>query len=74
MEKAKGVFPDAQIGWTRVGMMSATTLNAQKNLCRIPYQMLVNALGEDPDTWGERLQCEGSSKWQIHSVRVVPAD
>lgn len=68
------VFPDAQIGWTRVGMMSATTLNAQKNLCRIPYQMLVNALGEDPDTWGERLQCEGSSKWQIHSVRVVPAD
>lgn len=68
------VFPDAKIGWTRIGMMSAATLNAEKNLCRIPYEMLADALGDDPSAWGARLQCEGSSDWQIHSVRVIPAD
>lgn len=68
------VFPDAKVGWTRVGcphLNSGTGYyNDAKNIVQIPFELIVEYLGEDVSTWGDKLQCESMKDWQVHSVKV----
>lgn len=68
------VFPDAAAGWQRVGCSHLNTgtgyYNDAKNIVQIPFELLVEYLGEDVSTWGTMLQCESMKDWQVHSVKV----
>lgn len=62
------VFPDSAAGWTRVGNDGKATI--QGGVAYIPYEMIVEALGEDKSAWGSRVQAESASAWTSYSVSV----
>jgi len=64
------VFPDSAAGWMRVGDGNNGTAACDGNFCQVTYEQCAAMLGEDTSTWGARLQCEGSSAWEVFSVTV----
>ena len=66
------VMPWAEAGWIRVAQGQAY-INNSKTVAQIPYEKFVELCGEDKATWGAMMQCEGSSKWEVYSVKVGTA-
>ena len=66
------VMPWAEAGWIRVAQGQAY-INNSKTVAQIPYEKFVELCGEDKATWGAMMQCEGSSKWEVFSVKVGTA-
>lgn len=65
------VFPDAAIGWTRVGLDNIPVAkNDSMNIAQITYEDIASLLGEDVSAWGDRIQCEAMSKWEVYAVSV----
>ena len=63
------VMPDASVGWSRVEQQTAAT-NLSGNICQITYEQIAAVCGDDPATWGARLQCEASGAWEVYGVKV----
>ncbi len=61
------VMPDAAAGWMRVAQGAAVKENGK---AFITYEQIAAVCGEDKTTWGARMQCEGSSAWEVYGVRV----
>ncbi len=38
--------------------------------CYIPYELLVQYCGPDPARWGQRMQAEASSNWEVTGIRI----
>ena len=66
------VMPDAAAGWIRVAQFKAY-INGSQTTAQIPYEAFVELCGEDKTTWGARMQFEGSSDWEVYSVKVGTA-
>lgn len=67
------VFPGASIGWTRVandGNGTDVYRNDAQTIAQIDYEQIVKVLGEDKSQWGDTLQCESASAWEVYSVKV----
>ena len=66
------VFPWASAGWMRVGGCGngVDAVNNSHTKAQIPYELIEQFCGEDKSTWGAMVQCEGSSAWEVYSVRV----
>lgn len=70
------VMPDSAQGWKRVAQSNengegwATLVDGK---AYITYEQLATVLGDDVSTWGARMQCEASGKWEVFSVKVGPA-
>ncbi|MBE5951095.1 MAG: hypothetical protein E7260_05800 [Lachnospiraceae bacterium] len=66
------VFPDSAAGWMRVadGNQGGKSVCAD-GIAYITYEQIASVLGEDTSTWGARMQCEGSSAWEVFSARVA---
>ena len=72
------VFPDASIGWTRVGVGNIDESGSSPAVfdgytCYVTYEQIVEKCGEDQADWGARMQCESSGAWEVYSVRVGQA-
>ncbi len=65
------VMPWAAAGWMRVGNDGAAAIIGDK--CYVTYEQIAALCGEDKSTWGAMLQCEGSSAWEVYSLRVGTA-
>jgi len=61
------VMPDAAAGWMRCAQGAALKDNGK---AYITYEQIAAACGEDKSTWGARMQCEGSSAWEVYGVRI----
>ncbi len=71
------VFPSAAAGWSRVGDSNwagnahdEVFRNNSYNTAQIDYDQIVAICGEDKSTWGTTIQCEGSSAWEVYSIKV----
>ncbi len=71
------VFPGATAGWSRIGDSNwagndhdEVFRNDSKNIAQVDYDQLVAIMGEDKSTWGTTIQCEGSSDWEVYSIKV----
>ncbi|MBR3525671.1 MAG: hypothetical protein IKO11_07460 [Lachnospiraceae bacterium] len=38
--------------------------------CYIPYELIVQYCGPDPARWGQRMQAEASSSWEVTGIRI----
>ncbi len=61
------VMPWAAAGWMRVSQGTAVKMGGK---AYITYEEIEALCGEDKSTWGAMMQCEGSSAWEVYSVRV----
>jgi hypothetical protein len=61
------VMPWAAAGWMRVSQGTALKMGGK---AYITYEEIEALCGEDKSTWGAMVQCEGSSAWEVYSVRV----
>ena len=64
------VMPDAQAGWMRVGDGNNGQAACSNGVCQITYEQIAEFCGEDKSTWGNRLQAESDSAWEVYSVTV----
>ena len=64
------VFPDAEVGWMRVGDGINGTATYDGDIAKIPYEMIVEYCGEDISKWGPRLQCESDVSWEVHGIWI----
>lgn len=65
------VIPDAACGWMRVSAWENTVYrNNSRSIAQISYEQIAAACGEDKTTWGERIQAESASDWEIYAARV----
>lgn len=62
------VFPDSAAGWMRVGNDGKATI--QGGVAYVPYEMIVEVLGEDKAAWGARVQAESATNWEVYDVSV----
>ncbi|MBP5331506.1 MAG: hypothetical protein J6Y89_06610 [Lachnospiraceae bacterium] len=74
------VFPNATVGWSRVGdgkwagnEHTEVYRNSGNTVAQVDYDQLVALMGEDKSTWGTTIQCEGSSDWEVFSIKVGTA-
>ncbi len=67
------VFPDAEAGWKRVGNSGKASINNSKTTAQITFEQIAAILGDDPATWGARMQCEAGGDWKVYSVKVGQA-
>ncbi|MBP3610427.1 MAG: hypothetical protein J6J42_08845 [Lachnospiraceae bacterium] len=67
------VMPGAAVGWSRVADGGKSYTNNSKNVCQVTYEQIAAVCGEDKSTWGTTMQCEGSSNWEVYSVKVGTA-
>ena len=75
----------AQAGWIRVGCGpvdgvaedgspdTSSFYNSSRTKCQITYEQLAAAYGDDVSTWGNSMQCESDSDWEVFSVKVGQA-
>ena len=61
------VMPWASAGWMRISQGSALKVGGK---AYITYEEIEALCGEDKSTWGAMMQCEGSSDWEVYSIRV----
>lgn len=61
------VMPWAAAGWIRVSQGTAVKMGGK---AYITYEEIEALCGEDKETWGAMVQCEGSSAWEVYSVKV----
>lgn len=61
------VIPDAQVGWSRIGMEGGTHIDGK---CYVTYEQIAAVCGEDKSTWGGRVQAEAMSSWEVYAVCV----
>lgn len=69
------VFPGSDAGWMRVGVgdydgsgqgyMTCTGSHAE-----ITFEQIAEYLGDDVSKWGDVIQCEASTNWEIYSISV----
>ncbi len=45
-------------------------INGAKNVAQITYEQIAAVLGEDVSTWGNVLQCESDTAWEVYSVKI----
>ncbi len=65
------VMPDAAAGWMRVGATgSGDDAICDGSVCYVTYEQIAALCGEDKSTWGARMQCEGSTAWEVYAVSV----
>lgn len=72
------VFPDSAAGWMRVGVGDYDGSGQGYALCDgskcfIPYETIAQYLGDDTSAWGDRIQCEASSDWEVYGIKVGKA-
>ncbi len=69
------VMNDAEVGWTRIGDGKQSGENhsfaaADGETAYISFEEMAKALGDDTSKWGESMQCESDSPWEVYSIRV----
>ena len=64
------VMPDASIGWSRIEQQTAA---CDGSTCQITYEQIAAVCGEDPSTWGTRIQCESDADWEVYSLSIGTA-
>ena len=64
------VMPDASVGWSRVGDQAPV---CDGSVAQVTYEQIAAVCGDDPSTWGTRLQCEASGAWEVFSVNIGTA-
>ena len=63
------VIPWAEAGWMRVGQ-NDDYINDSHSVAQVTYEQIAALCGEDKSTWGAMLQCEGSSAWEVYSLKI----
>ena len=63
------VMPWAEAGWMRCAQNDAY-INDSHNIAQVTYEQIAAMCGEDTSTWGLCIQCEGSSAWEVYSVKI----
>ena len=61
------VMPDAAAGWSRVGDQAPV---CNGSVAQVTYEQIAEVCGDDPTTWGTRLQCESSGAWEVYGVSI----
>ena len=69
------VFPDAEKGWTRVGVGDYDGSGQGYAACtgtsmQVTYEEIAEILGDDTSKWGKRVQFEASSPWEVTSASI----
>ncbi len=64
------VFPDGDAGWSRIASGGMAAINSEKNIAQVTFEQIAEVLGNDPATWGGRIQCESKSSWTVYSIKV----
>ena len=72
------VMPDSAAGWMRVGVgdydgSGQGYIVADGSKAYIPYEMIAQYCGDDPSTWGARIQCESDGPWEVYGIKVGTA-
>ena len=65
------VMPWAAAGWMRVGNDGADV--ADGKIAQVTYEQIEALCGEDKAAWGNIMQCESSSAWNVYAVAVGQA-
>ena len=61
------VMPDASVGWSRVGDQAPV---CDGSVAQVTYEQIAAVCGDDPSTWGTRIQCESSGAWEVYGVSI----
>ena len=61
------VIPWAATGWSRIEQGTTLKMNGK---AYVTYEQIAAVCGEDKETWGRMIQCEGSSNWTVFGLRV----
>ena len=69
------VMPDSAAGWMRVGVGDFDGSGQEYavyngSVCQITYDQIAAVCGDDPSTWGARIQVEASSDYEVFSVSI----
>ncbi len=65
------VMPDAAAGWSRVGNPNdGQPSTFDGSTAQVTYEQIAEVCGDDPTTWGARLQCESSGAWEVYGVSI----
>ena len=69
------VFPDAEKGWTRVGVGDYDGSGQGYAACtgtsmQVTFEEIAEILGDDTSKWGKRVQFEASSPWEVTSASI----
>ena len=70
------VMNEAAAGWSRVGVGnidgsgSPIVAACNNGICQITYEQIASICGDDVSTWGNGLQCESDTEWEVYSVTV----
>ncbi len=69
------VMPDSAAGWMRVGVGDFDGSGQEYALydgskCYITYDQIAAVCGDDPTTWGARIQVEATSDFEVFSVKI----
>ncbi|MBQ8823486.1 MAG: hypothetical protein IJZ82_12655 [Lachnospiraceae bacterium] len=67
--KLWAVFPWGA-AWTRIGDGNNGNALVKDGVCQIPYELIVEYLGEDKSTWGTMLQAESDGAWEVYNVTI----
>ncbi len=68
------VMPGAAAGWMRVGDGNNGKSVCSNGTCQVTYEQIAQFCGDDPSTWGNVLQCESDSAWEVYSVSIGNAN
>ncbi len=64
------VIPGAAAGWMRVGDGNNGKAAVSNGVCQVTYEQIAEFCGEDKSTWGNVLQAESDSAWEVYSVTI----
>ena len=70
------VMNEAASGWARVGVGNIDGSNSpvssacNNGICQVTYEQIASICGDDASTWGNGLQCESDTAWEVYSVTV----
>ena len=70
------VMPGAEAGWMRVGVGDYDGSGQGYALfdgssCQIPYEMIAQYCGDDVSKWGNVIQFEASTAWEVTSAAIM---
>ena len=69
-------MPGAEAGWMRVGVGDYDGSGQGYALfdgssCQIPYEMIAQYCGDDVSKWGNVIQFEASTAWEVTSAAIM---
>ncbi len=74
------VFPGATKGWTRVGQANYAGDNYANGSAQcdgstavLTYEQIAAVLGDSVADWGNVIQCEASSAWEVTDIKIGTA-